>query len=479
MSELQMFSCGNKRKLQLMSFSSLIDALRAGGALTQEKKALLQLTVNSLTISSERYKAEIRRAVAKARSYSDIDDTPWAMEGRRDTFLLPRNPSRSTWAAPYAAYTPKMVPALVKLPKAPCKSVETQTVTPPKPIVNPKLVVVSSPRTQTTPTVVYANPSGQRQVRINSQTIGKTIPVVVNSKGQAKLVSMPTVVKPTVASMTPVNAQKTSQHLVVSSSANQHSKQIVITTPNNIVHKISAHGATQTLQVRPSTGTAVVTKLLNTNRTGELKVIQRPRVAQIRALGAPVATLTPVGVRLTQSNGRSPQSSSSTSSDSAGPPPTKIMKAASQWNYDDHSVMAKPPGVAPSSTSVEAMGISVGGGDESTERKSSASNCVPVSSAASSANPQTKTVQIVQMSTSAQNSHGTTTVAVAASSSPRHATRPVRMVTPTPIMQRARDSSRAASVASNVVVQSLPYQNYQGSIYKMVPEDVILEEEVV
>ena len=41
----------------------MIDAFRAGGVLTEEKKSILESIRKILNISEERYKAEVRRAV--------------------------------------------------------------------------------------------------------------------------------------------------------------------------------------------------------------------------------------------------------------------------------------------------------------------------------------------------------------------------------------------------------------------------------
>ena len=49
--------------LELKAYSSVVDALRAGGELTEEKSGLLEQLRSSLRISTERHKTEVRRAL--------------------------------------------------------------------------------------------------------------------------------------------------------------------------------------------------------------------------------------------------------------------------------------------------------------------------------------------------------------------------------------------------------------------------------
>ncbi|XP_030837330.1 uncharacterized protein LOC115922508 [Strongylocentrotus purpuratus] len=51
------------RRLELEAYSSVISAFRAQGDLTPEKKSLLRSVASTLSISTERHKAEVRRAV--------------------------------------------------------------------------------------------------------------------------------------------------------------------------------------------------------------------------------------------------------------------------------------------------------------------------------------------------------------------------------------------------------------------------------
>ena len=88
-----------------VAFSAVIDALRASGPLSDEKRALLTELGTLLGVGVERQKAEIRRAVSDERlatvafrlSGADLSST-WEREGRRVIPLLPR-------AAPRTALT--------------------------------------------------------------------------------------------------------------------------------------------------------------------------------------------------------------------------------------------------------------------------------------------------------------------------------------------------------------------------------------
>lgn len=53
--------------LELEAYSTLVSALRAQGSLNQEKRRLLKETCTALNISTDRHKAEIRRAISDER----------------------------------------------------------------------------------------------------------------------------------------------------------------------------------------------------------------------------------------------------------------------------------------------------------------------------------------------------------------------------------------------------------------------------
>uniref|UniRef100_A0A8D2JCK2 BRCA2-interacting transcriptional repressor EMSY n=1 Tax=Varanus komodoensis TaxID=61221 RepID=A0A8D2JCK2_VARKO len=93
------------RKLELEAYAGVISALRAQGDLTKEKKDLLGELSKVLSISTERHRAEVRRAVNDERLTTiahKYDGRPspcmsgpnssseWSIEGRRLVPLMPR-----------------------------------------------------------------------------------------------------------------------------------------------------------------------------------------------------------------------------------------------------------------------------------------------------------------------------------------------------------------------------------------------------
>lgn len=85
------------RKLELEAYAAIVSAFRAQGELTKDKKKLLQELSAVLSISLERHRAEIRRAVNDERLntiadriYGPNTSVDWAIEGRRLIPLLPR-----------------------------------------------------------------------------------------------------------------------------------------------------------------------------------------------------------------------------------------------------------------------------------------------------------------------------------------------------------------------------------------------------
>ncbi|XP_014681367.1 PREDICTED: protein EMSY-like [Priapulus caudatus] len=85
------------RRLELEAYSSFVSALRAQGDLSKEKKHLLEELCRVLSISSERHRAEVRRAVNDERLATIADCTSgpstsseWSVEGRRLVPILPR-----------------------------------------------------------------------------------------------------------------------------------------------------------------------------------------------------------------------------------------------------------------------------------------------------------------------------------------------------------------------------------------------------
>eukprot|EP00057_Strongylocentrotus_purpuratus_P033505 XP_791645.3 PREDICTED: protein EMSY [Strongylocentrotus purpuratus] len=85
------------RRLELEAYSSVISAFRAQGDLTPEKKSLLRSVASTLSISTERHKAEVRRAVndeklttIAERVGGENNSLEWSVEGRRLVPLMPR-----------------------------------------------------------------------------------------------------------------------------------------------------------------------------------------------------------------------------------------------------------------------------------------------------------------------------------------------------------------------------------------------------
>ncbi|XP_016106272.1 BRCA2-interacting transcriptional repressor EMSY [Sinocyclocheilus grahami] len=85
------------RKLELEAYAGVISALRAQGDLTKDKKELLGELTRVLSISTERHRAEVRRAVNDERLTTIAyhmsgpnSSAEWSIEGRRLVPLMPR-----------------------------------------------------------------------------------------------------------------------------------------------------------------------------------------------------------------------------------------------------------------------------------------------------------------------------------------------------------------------------------------------------
>ncbi|XP_068186715.1 BRCA2-interacting transcriptional repressor EMSY [Antennarius striatus] len=85
------------RKLELEAYAGVISALRAQGDLTKDKKDLLAELTRILGISTERHRAEVRRAVNDERLTTVAyhmsgpnSSSEWSIEGRRLVPLMPR-----------------------------------------------------------------------------------------------------------------------------------------------------------------------------------------------------------------------------------------------------------------------------------------------------------------------------------------------------------------------------------------------------
>ncbi|KAK8731641.1 hypothetical protein OTU49_007402, partial [Cherax quadricarinatus] len=94
------------RALELTTYSQVVSVLRAQGELTKEKRKLLNDLQTIFSITLERHRAEIRRAVndEKLNTIADTLAGPntgveWAVEGRRLIPLMPRVPPQTSYTA--------------------------------------------------------------------------------------------------------------------------------------------------------------------------------------------------------------------------------------------------------------------------------------------------------------------------------------------------------------------------------------------
>ncbi|XP_071949571.1 BRCA2-interacting transcriptional repressor EMSY-like [Antedon mediterranea] len=85
------------RRLELEAYAGVVSAFRAQGTLTKEKRKLLTEVATVLSISTERHRAEVRRAVndeklatVAERLSGSNNSVEWSIEGRRLVPLLPR-----------------------------------------------------------------------------------------------------------------------------------------------------------------------------------------------------------------------------------------------------------------------------------------------------------------------------------------------------------------------------------------------------
>ncbi|XP_022098664.1 BRCA2-interacting transcriptional repressor EMSY-like isoform X2 [Acanthaster planci] len=85
------------RRIELEAYAGIISAFRAQGDLTKDKKQILDELATTLSISTERHRAEVRRAVndeklstVAERLSGPNNSSEWAIEGRRLIPLMPR-----------------------------------------------------------------------------------------------------------------------------------------------------------------------------------------------------------------------------------------------------------------------------------------------------------------------------------------------------------------------------------------------------
>ncbi|XP_058519597.1 BRCA2-interacting transcriptional repressor EMSY isoform X7 [Ochotona princeps] len=179
------------RKLELEAYAGVISALRAQGDLTKEKKDLLGELSKVLSISTERHRAEVRRAVNDERlttiahkmnlslylgerpSYSmsgPNSSSEWSIEGRRLVPLMPRLVPQTAFTVTANAVANAAVQHNASLP-APaetgskevvvCYSYTSTTSTPTStPVPSGSIATVKSPRPASPASNVVVLPSG-------------------------------------------------------------------------------------------------------------------------------------------------------------------------------------------------------------------------------------------------------------------------------------------------------------------------------
>jgi len=111
------------RRLELDAYSAVVTAFRAQGDISKGKKTLLHELSNNLSISTERHRAEVRRAANDDRlnavagcMYGPETSTEWSMEGRRLVSLMPRLVPQTVFTAKATAAANQAVKANQKLP---------------------------------------------------------------------------------------------------------------------------------------------------------------------------------------------------------------------------------------------------------------------------------------------------------------------------------------------------------------------------
>ncbi|XP_076403982.1 BRCA2-interacting transcriptional repressor EMSY isoform X5 [Peromyscus maniculatus bairdii] len=164
------------RKLELEAYAGVISALRAQGDLTKEKKDLLGELSKVLSISTERHRAEVRRAVNDERLTTIAHNmsgpnssSEWSIEGRRLVPLMPRLVPQTAFtvtanavanaAVQHNASLP--VPAETASKEVVCYSYTSTTSTPTStPVPSGSVATVKSPRPASPASNVVVLPSG-------------------------------------------------------------------------------------------------------------------------------------------------------------------------------------------------------------------------------------------------------------------------------------------------------------------------------
>ncbi|XP_019386010.1 PREDICTED: BRCA2-interacting transcriptional repressor EMSY isoform X3 [Crocodylus porosus] len=165
------------RKLELEAYAGVISALRAQGDLTKEKKELLGELSKVLSISTERHRAEVRRAVNDERLTTIAHNmsgpnssSEWSIEGRRLVPLMPRLVPQTAFTVTANAVANAAVQHNASLPVPAetgnkevvvCYSYTSTTSTPTStPVPSGSVATVKSPRPASPASNVVVLPSG-------------------------------------------------------------------------------------------------------------------------------------------------------------------------------------------------------------------------------------------------------------------------------------------------------------------------------
>ncbi|XP_041438741.1 BRCA2-interacting transcriptional repressor EMSY isoform X2 [Xenopus laevis] len=165
------------RKLELEAYAGVISALRAQGDLSKEKKDLLGELSKVLSISTERHRAEVRRAVNDERLTTIAHNmsgpnssSEWSIEGRRLVPLMPRLVPQTAFTATANAVANATGQHNASLPDPAetgnkevvvCYSYTSTTSTPTStPVPSGSLATVKSPRPASPASNVVVLPSG-------------------------------------------------------------------------------------------------------------------------------------------------------------------------------------------------------------------------------------------------------------------------------------------------------------------------------
>nr|XP_056714244.1 BRCA2-interacting transcriptional repressor EMSY isoform X2 [Euleptes europaea] len=167
------------RKLELEAYAGVISALRAQGDLTKDKKDLLGELSKVLSISTERHRAEVRRAVNDERLTTIAHNmsgpnssSEWSIEGRRLVPLMPRLVPQTAFTVTANAVANAALQHNAALPSPAetgskesevvvCYSYTSTTSTPTStPVPSGSIATVKSPRPASPASNVVVLPSG-------------------------------------------------------------------------------------------------------------------------------------------------------------------------------------------------------------------------------------------------------------------------------------------------------------------------------